>query len=181
MIIAQEKRRNNIAEFILYMWQLEDLIRASNFNIEEIERNIIRKFRQPVEIKYEIREWYLNLIQMIQQERIERKGHLSFVNNLMGDVSGLHQRLINHSDDSEYHLLYYQAKPNILALIQKSGYTEMSEIEACLTGLYGFLLMRLQKKEISRETADALTTISSLMAALSKRFREIEAGERELP
>jgi len=181
MIIAQEKRRTNIAEFILYMWQLEDLIRASNFNIEEIEQNIIWKFRQPVEIKYEIRDWYHNLIQIMRQEGIERNGHLSFVNNLMADVSQLHLRFINNSNDSEYHLLYYQAKPNIQALIEKSGHDHMSEIETCLTGLYGFLLMRLQKKEISRETTDAMTTISNLMAALSKRFREIEAGERELP
>ncbi|KPK85351.1 MAG: hypothetical protein AMS27_07570 [Bacteroides sp. SM23_62_1] len=181
MIIAQEKRRTNIAEFILYMWQLEDLIRGSQFDIEEIEQNIIRKFRQPVEIKYEIRDWYINLIQMMKQERIEQQGHLSFVNNLMADVSQLHMRYIHNSDDSEYHLLYYQAKPNIQALIDKSGHDRMSEIEACLTGLYGFFLMRLQNKEISRETTDAMATISNLMAALSKRFREIEAGERELP
>ncbi len=181
MIIAQEKRRTNIAEFILYLWQLEDLIRASNFDIDEIERTIIWKFRQPVEIKYEIRDWYMNLIRIMKEEGIERKGHMSFVNNLMTDVSNLHLRFLNNSGDSEYHLLYYQAQPNIHALISKSGHNHMPEIEACLTGLYGFLLMRLQKKEISRETTDAMATISNLMAALSTRFREIESGDRELP
>jgi len=181
MIIAQEKRRNNIAEFILYMWQLEDLIRASNFDIEKIEQEIIWKFRQPEEIKYEIRDWYMNLIQMMKQERIEHKGHLSFVNNLMNDVNMLHIKFLRDPDDSEYHLLYYQAKPNINDLIKKTGKNDMPEIEACLTGLYGYLLMRLQKKEISAETTDAMTTISILMAILSKRFKEIEAGERELP
>ena len=29
MDIAQAKRRENIAEYILYLWQLEDLLRAA--------------------------------------------------------------------------------------------------------------------------------------------------------
>lgn len=41
MIIAQQKRKENIAEYLLYMWQVEDLIRAYNFDIDKIEANII--------------------------------------------------------------------------------------------------------------------------------------------
>ena len=44
MIIAQEKRKSNIAEFILYMWQVEDLIRSSGFDIDRLEEIVIRKF-----------------------------------------------------------------------------------------------------------------------------------------
>ncbi len=181
MIIAQEKRRTNIAEFILYMWQLEDLIRASDFDINKIEDTIIWEFGQPEEVKYEIRDWYMNLIQLMQQEGIDRKGHLSFVNNLMNDVNKLHVRFLEDPADAEYHLLYFQAKPNIEALMKKTGKNNISETEACLTGLYGYLVMRLRKKEISAETKEAMITISNLMAVLSKRFREIEAGERKLP
>ena len=32
MDIAQAKRRENIAEYILYLWQLEDLLRALQFS-----------------------------------------------------------------------------------------------------------------------------------------------------
>ena len=31
MYIAQSKRKENIAEYILYLWQLEDLLRALQF------------------------------------------------------------------------------------------------------------------------------------------------------
>ena len=61
--------------------------------------------------------------------------------------------------------------------MSKAGSKVRSEIEACLTGLYGFLLMRLQKKEIYPETTAAISTFSSLLAFLSKRFLEIESGE----
>lgn len=181
MIIAKEKRVNNIAEFILYMWQVEDMIRASGFDIEEIEKTIISKYRQPAEILYEIRDWYAELIQSMKEEKIDKKGHLAFVNNLLNELTDVHVRLLNHPDESEYRLLYNQARPNIEALINKSNSPFHSEIEVCLTGLYGYLLIRLQKKEISSVTAAALSTFSSLLAFLSQRFREIETGERELP
>ena len=181
MIIAREKRTSNIAEFILYMWQLEDMIRANGFDIDEIDRTIISKFRQPAEVLYEIKDWYASLIQSMREERIEKKGHLSFLNNLLNELTDLHIRLLNHPDEMEYRLLYQQARPNIEALMNKINSPVQSEIEACLTGLYGFLMMRLQKKEISSETTAAISTFSSLLAVLSKRFLEIEKGERELP
>ena len=33
MIVAKEKRESNIAEYLLYMWQVEDIIRACNYDI----------------------------------------------------------------------------------------------------------------------------------------------------
>ncbi|WP_347164130.1 DUF4924 family protein, partial [Parabacteroides merdae] len=38
MIIARRKRKENIAEYLLYMWQVEDLIRANNFDMDSIRR-----------------------------------------------------------------------------------------------------------------------------------------------
>ncbi|WP_418662065.1 DUF4924 family protein, partial [Alistipes communis] len=36
MDIAKTKRRENIAEYILYLWQLEDLLRALQFSPEAV-------------------------------------------------------------------------------------------------------------------------------------------------
>ena len=38
MDIAQAKRRENIAEYILYLWQLEDLLRALKFSPEAMNQ-----------------------------------------------------------------------------------------------------------------------------------------------
>jgi hypothetical protein len=99
----------------------------------------------------------------------------------MNDLTDLHIRLLNHPKEQEYRILYNQAKPNIETLMGKTGSRVSSEIESCLTGLYGFLLMRLQNKEIYEETTAAISTFSGLLAFLSKRFLEIEKGEEELP
>ena len=41
MDIALSKRKENIAEYILYLWQLEDLLRALQFSPEAIYSTLI--------------------------------------------------------------------------------------------------------------------------------------------
>lgn len=41
MIIASQKRKENIAEYLLYMWQIEDMIRANGLDMDKITANII--------------------------------------------------------------------------------------------------------------------------------------------
>lgn len=43
MYIAQRKRKENIAEYILYLWQLEDLLRALQFSPEAIYSQLVQK------------------------------------------------------------------------------------------------------------------------------------------
>ena len=39
--IAQQLKEKNIAEYLIYMWQEEDLIRANHCEPEEMEANVI--------------------------------------------------------------------------------------------------------------------------------------------
>ena len=43
MYIAQSKRKENIAEYILYLWQLEDLLRALQFSPEAVYSQLVQK------------------------------------------------------------------------------------------------------------------------------------------
>ncbi|MCK4854418.1 MAG: DUF4924 family protein [Bacteroidales bacterium] len=181
MIIAQEKRKSNIAEFILYMWQVEDMIRASRFNFSHIDKIVISKFSLPEETLNEIRTWYTNMITLMIDENIQEKGHMLFLRNLIRELNDLHLRLLQSADEKKYQQLYQTASNNIKSFMEKSPEIYASEIEACLTGLYGYLMLRLQQSEISSETRDAMTSFSNLLAALSTRFREIEEGLKEIP
>ena len=181
MIVAQEKRKTNIAEFILYMWQVEDLIRASEFELDRIDETVISKFRLPAEQQDEIRTWYSNLITLMAEEKIVTRGHMSFLNNLIMELNDLHLRLLQSTEEIKYQEIYKAAHPNIRSFMEKGSETCYSDIEACLTGLYGYLLLRLKQSEVSEETREAMTSFSNLLAALSTRFREVEEGSRELP
>ncbi|MFO7932653.1 MAG: DUF4924 family protein, partial [Bacteroidales bacterium] len=61
MIIAQQKRKENIAEYLLYMYQVEDLIRANHLDLDRIEKTLISKFDIPGDTKREMHEWYKSL------------------------------------------------------------------------------------------------------------------------
>lgn len=57
MYTASQKRKENIAEYLLYMWQIEDLIRANNLDIDKIRSSIIDLYDLPPEKKKEMEEW----------------------------------------------------------------------------------------------------------------------------
>jgi hypothetical protein len=181
MLIAQEKRKSNIAEFVLYMWQVEDLIRAARFDIHQINEQVILKFRQPGTTLDEIRSWYGNLITLMAEERLIEKGHISYLNKLVRELNDLHLRLLHAPGQEKYKQLYREAGDHIKSFMAKSPEPFSSEVEACLTGLYGYLMLRLKHSEVSAETREAMTSFSNLLAALSIRFREIEEGKMELP
>ena len=67
MIVARQKKKENIAEYLLYMWQIEDIIRACGGNIDVIQKQIIDGYRgQSPETMNAIREWYENLCEMMR-------------------------------------------------------------------------------------------------------------------
>jgi hypothetical protein len=180
MLIAKEKRKTNIAEYILYMWQVEDLIRAHQFNIDLIEQNLISQYAQPEKIKIDVRDWYANLMLMMYREGIQAKGHLSFLNTLLADLNDMHIRLLNRPDEVIYRETYRQALINIEEFRKKSGNHHTADIETSLNALYGLLLLRLKKQAISKETEMAMATFSRLLAQLSHKFLQAERGEREI-
>ena len=179
MIVAREKRRKNIAEYVLYMWQLEDTLRALNFDMDLVEEKIILQFKQPPSVVEEIRDWYTNIILAMHEEGIMKSGHLRLVRSLVNDMFELHKRLISEGKEPQYLNLYNLAKTNIEAFGKKLLKDEPNEIEVYFLGLYGLFLLRLKKKEITTDTQNAMQTFSNLLALLSKYFIDIEQGNKE--
>ena len=180
MIIAQQKKNENIAEYILYMWQIEDLIRAYKLDISEIEKNIVQRFEQPDNIKKQITDWYAGLIDLMSEEKKTETGHLQFIQNSINDLYDIHLFLLKSPDHLDYIDIYNKAKAGIGELINKSKGTVENEIEACFNGLYGLLMLRLQQKTISADTISALSAVSQMIGLLSKKHKMIEEGKIEL-
>ena len=44
MFVAKELRKNSIAEYLLYMWQMEDLLRVYGCSLPVLKREYINKF-----------------------------------------------------------------------------------------------------------------------------------------
>lgn len=180
MIIAKQKRRENIAEYILYMWQLEDILRACNLDLETVKRQIIEGYKTDEPTTREITGWYESLIHMIRSENIEKYGHLQLVKNTLNELNEVHLKILSKPDQSEYGRFYIQAKANINLFRKKSNNFESNDIELCLNALYSLLLMKISGKEVSPETSESMETFSKLLALLSLKYKEWEEGRLEL-
>ena len=170
MIIAQQKRKENIVEYLLYMWQVEDLIRACRFDMEEIEAQLLSKYEQPEAVMREIRQWYQELIDEMKEEGIMEKGHLRQNNDTVSALNVLHDRLLRSSNETVYGSLYYKVLPAIVQLRAQAGDARTSEMETCLTAVYGYVLLKMQRKDISDETTESVKDISRLLAFLAAKY-----------
>lgn len=177
MLIAQKKRKENISEYLLYMWQVEDLIRANHFDSDEIRRNLVDRYDQPAAVKEEIARWYEELADMMRQEGVMERGHIQLNKNVIIALTDLHLRLLKSPKEMIYGSMYYKTLPYIVQLRAKSGGEEIPEIETCFTAVYGYLVLRMQGKEVSAETLEAIKQISAFLALLAEKYKDDMEGK----
>lgn len=178
MKIAQQLKAKNIAEYLIYMWQVEDLIRANGCDLDRVEQNIIARY--PEEDRPVLREWYGNLITMMREENVLEQGHLQINKNIIINLTDLHNVLLASPKFPFYNAAYFKALPFIVELRSKSGKKEEPELETCFEALYGVMLLRLQKKELSEGTTKAIESISSFLSMLANYYDKDKKGELEL-
>lgn len=170
MFVASERRKENIAEYLLYMWQIEDIIRAFDCSIERIKSELIdTQTALDDGQKRQLTEWYESLIDMMRREEVIKTGHLQINRNVLSLLVQLHNALLYDTRFPEYNKKFYDALPYIVELRGKGD--RKGEIETCFNALYGVLMLRLNKREISSETQDAIKKISDFIALLSYYFK----------
>lgn len=178
MKIAQQLKEKNIAEYLIYMWQVEDLIRANDCNIDKLRERVISQYPEVEQPALE--EWYGHLINMMYAEGIKDKGHLQINRNIILNLTEIHNQLLTSSKYPYYGAAYFKALPFIVELRQKNGKKEEPELETCFEALYGVLLLRLQKREITPETTKAMDAISHFISLLANYYDKDKKGELDL-
>ena len=144
-------KKDNIAEYILYLWQMEDFLRA---------------FPEQANATQELQE----LNEMIHREGITESGHLRLAQNALEELEDLHAALLN--EDAMYRAAIIRLQPSLNLLKAKTDRPTMSDMEACLLLLYQIMLLRLQKREISPETAAVQQQATQLLQFLSKTYHD---------
>ena len=172
MFVAQELRKKNIAEYLLYMWQVEDTIRAFDCSLSRIRREYIERFDYTDEQKEDETDWYGNLIRMMNSEGCREHGHLQINKVIMQQLQELHAQLLSSPKFPFYNAEYYKVLPYIVELRNHGANKEENEIETCFNSLYGVMLLRLQQKSITPNTEHAVKEISTLIGMLSDYFKK---------
>jgi cytochrome b len=176
MVLAEQKRTQNVAEYIIFMWQMEDLMRAIYFDDEALDE-FIRGYVPNEEAFAAEKKWFRDLIRKMKSEKIEQRGHLSELHELVFELNFLHNTLHNVLKDKVYIEHYRNAQPHITEYLSRSDGKSTNDIETCLVALYGLLVLRLKKTTISEETEAAMATFSQLLARLAHHYRQMKNGE----
>lgn len=172
MYISQELRKSNIAEYLLYMWQIEDTIRAFDCSLSRIRHEYIDRFDYTDEQKEDVADWFGHLIRMMNEEGCRERGHLQINRVTLQQLVDLHVQLLDSSKFPFYQAEYYKVLPYIVELRNKGAHREENEIETCLNSLYGVMMLRLQKKEITPDTQHAVKEITTLIGMLSDYYKK---------
>lgn len=146
-------KKDNIAEYILYLWQIEDYLRA---------------FPQNADATPELHD----LNEMMHREGILEGGHLALATNALSEVEELHAQLLD--EDAMYRAAMIRLRPALNLLKAKTDRPTMSDIEACFVLLYQIMMLRLQKKEITPETADVQQRATQVLTFLSRAYRDVK-------
>lgn len=181
MLASRELRRNNIAEYLLYMWLVEDLVRANGFDPERIASAVLGVDTDP-DTRSEYVGWYEELVGMMTAEGVREKGHLQINRNIVILLSDLNNRILQSSGFSGYKHSYYSALPVIVEFRAKSGDNgkEKEELESCFDFMYGIWMLKMQGRMISQGTADAAKRVSAVLAQLAGYYARELRGELDL-
>lgn len=176
MKLASQKRNENVAEYILFMWQLTDLLRSLQLSVPKIKEMLVAPLNLSEEQEQEELAWYADLCEVIRQEGKEDSGFLSITEYLIGELADFHLRLLNEPNDEVYKMLVFNATPAILAFKDKVATTLPNDVSYAFYALYSKLLMKLRKAEISRQTEESFDEITRMIAYLSNKFGQFERG-----
>ncbi len=172
MFIAQELRKTNIAEYLLYMWQIEDTIRAFGCSLSRIRHEYIDRFDYTDEQKEDEADWFGNLIRMMNSEGCREQGHLQINQVTLQTLEDLHAQLLSSPKFPFYNAEYYKVLPYIVELRHRGADEDEDELETCFNSLYGVMMLRLQKKEITTNTQIAVKEITTFLGMLSDYYKK---------
>lgn len=180
MQIASQLKKSNICEYLLYMWQLEDLLRAYRLDMRWIEKDFIAKFKVKNDVeKKTLYEWYESLVDMMRMDNLQLEGHHQLNKNTIIELNEFHQLLLKSGKAPAYNAKFFHILP-LVNQFRKKSKLGLSDLELCFNFQYGIILLRMGKKEISADTLQIQTEISKFMVLLSQNYLAYKSGDLDL-
>ena len=179
MDIAQSKRKENIAEYILYLWQIEDLLRALQFSPEAIYSQLVAPRQVDEEQKHLFLLWYI--VNLLKKEGKEESGHLEHTLHLIGDMHNLHLQLMQNPVGEHYRSTFARLAPQLPMLRTLVKKEDISDTELCFRALYAAMLYRIKgDKKRAEAINDTIELVSPVVAELAAMYGKVERGEVDL-
>lgn len=182
MYIARAKRRENIAEYILYLWQLEDLLRALQFSPEAIWSQLVAG--QAVgdsDKQNDLLMWYVDFGALLREEGKAQSGHLEHTQHIISDLQNLADDLTKAPAGKHFRELYARLQPELPRLRELTGKNDISDIELSFRALYAAMLYRIKGDKTKESSiSDVIELVSPLIGELSRIYHLAEVGELDI-
>ncbi|MFD2203597.1 DUF4924 family protein [Shivajiella indica] len=164
--IADKKKQHNIGEYILYMYQMEDLLRAYELNLDDIRQYVVSHYPISEKEKEEAMNWFEELCEDMKSQNITERGHLLNTQKLVYQLAELHWSLLKR--DKDYFIIYQKAKPYVFQLVMEAGTSVPgNEIQICINAVYGLLLARLKGRDVPQSILEATDAFGNVLSYLN--------------
>jgi len=61
--------------------------------------------------------------------------------------------------------------------LKKTSGDMKNDVDACITALYGLLILKMKGTKISPATQEAMDSFAKFLAALAKQYKDMKSGE----
>lgn len=165
------KKIESIAEYIIYMYQTEDLILSYDLNLDDILEYVIKHMSSDEQVLKEQLLWYADIIEQMRNEDIlNSKKRLRSTQEYVDRLRRLHEIFL--VTDESYQINFAKAEKDIRRHIEFSEKTVTNPIQICLNGIYGMLLLKLNGKKVSAEQHATLTNFGAVLEYLSEAYKK---------
>jgi len=171
MVLADKKKQENISEYIIYMYQTELLVRNFAFDIGKIRTLVVDHISDENldgTGKEELVVWYQKIISKMLKEELGKEGHLSEVQGFVKELSDLSISL--QIKDKAYFNTFNAARPFIRESIQASDGLVTDPVQACLNGVFGLLIARMNGDEVGAKQMEAIEHFGNVLSLLSHHY-----------
>ena len=180
MLVAKKKEQENIAEYILYLFQIEDIVRSFKFNLDDIIEIFVAPNLPDSSFTGQYRKWYQDIITEMKSTNLQNRGHLDRVMEVIRELAFLHNTLLSINESNKYRNLCESASCFIPEFRAKSGMKNNHDVEVIIHAMYMKLQLRIRGKEITAETEEAFDAMRIQMAFLVREYHKMKSGDYKL-
>ncbi|MEN9699097.1 MAG: hypothetical protein RLZZ301_295 [Bacteroidota bacterium] len=170
-------KQQNIAEYLLYLFQLESLVRSLALDINQITQKVLEPaIKDPFQLKEQV-QWYSALVNELKNRGLEKEGHCEEVQEVMIELVYLHTTLLTVVNDQKYKTLCEQAAEALNEFKAKSSMAQRNDVEVLLHAMFMKLQLKMRGQEISAETEAAMDLLRIQLAYLSRAYQQLKNGD----
>lgn len=171
-----KRRQENIAGYVIALWQVEDMLRAAGLDMAKVDELLLGGMEGDAQARAALRGWYAGLVARMQQQGLQRSGHLEEGREVVRELEQLHAALLESLADEAYAALHAEAQAALRSLPAPKD-PAIGLVERALMAVYGVMALRTKGVAITPATAEADALLRRFLDRLSQHYRNL----RRLP